>query len=142
MLGDALQLEAWADNDANAVAIGEHIFGNARDYDHFSSIVLGRTIGSAHYMHGILNRGHDGSAGEIGHITVDPGGRMCRCGRNGCLDTIAGASHCADRRARTAWRWMGCGSWKSLQFMVTVQPRICCAPRVKHSAQQLLRWSI
>jgi len=90
MIGDALQLDAWADNDANAVAIGEHIFGNARDYDHFSSIVLGRTIGSAHYMHGILYRGHDGSAGEIGHITVDPDGRMCHCGRNGCLDTIAG----------------------------------------------------
>jgi len=72
------------------VAIGAHIFGNARDYDHFSSIVLGRTIGSAHYMHGILYRGHDGSAGEIGHITVDPDGRMCHCGRNGCLDTIAG----------------------------------------------------
>jgi predicted NBD/HSP70 family sugar kinase len=90
MIGDELELQAWADNDANAVAIGEHIFGNARDYDHFTSIVLGRTIGSAHYMHGILYRGHDGSAGEIGHITVDPQGRVCRCGRNGCLDTIAG----------------------------------------------------
>jgi predicted NBD/HSP70 family sugar kinase len=90
MIGDELELKAWADNDANAVAIGEHIFGNARDYDHFTSIVLGRTIGSAHYMHGIPYRGHDGSAGEIGHITVDPQGRVCRCGRNGCLDTIAG----------------------------------------------------
>ena len=90
MIGDVLDLKTWADNDANAVAIGEHIFGNARDYDHFTSIVLGRTIGSAHYMHGILYRGHDGSAGEIGHITVDAQGRVCRCGRNGCLDTIAG----------------------------------------------------
>jgi predicted NBD/HSP70 family sugar kinase len=90
MISDVLELPAWADNDANGVAIGEHIFGNARDYDHFSSIVLGRTIGSAHYMHGILYRGHDGSAGEIGHITVDPQGPICRCGRNGCLDTIAG----------------------------------------------------
>jgi predicted NBD/HSP70 family sugar kinase len=41
-------------------------------------------------MHGILYRGHDGGAGEIGHITVDPQGRICRCGRNGCLETIAG----------------------------------------------------
>ena len=90
MIGDALKLQAWADNDANAVAIGEHIFGHARDYDHFTSIVLGRTIGSAHYMHGMLYRGHDSSAGEIGHITVDTQGRVCRCGRNGCLDTVAG----------------------------------------------------
>ena len=90
MIGDALQLPAWADNDANAVAVGDHIFGAARDYDHFSSIVLGRTIGSAHYMHGILYRGDDDSAGEIGHVTVDYKGLLCRCGRNGCLDTIAG----------------------------------------------------
>lgn len=92
IIGDALELQAWADNDANAIAIGEHIFGNAREYDHFSSIVLGRTIGSAHYMHGILYRGHDGSAGEIGHISMDPHGILCRCGRHGCLDTIAGGS--------------------------------------------------
>ena len=90
MVGKALRLPAWADNDANAIAMGDKIFGRAREYDNFSSIVLGRTIGSAHYMNGMLYRGHDGSAGEIGHITVDPNGTLCRCGRNGCLDTIAG----------------------------------------------------
>ena len=90
IIGKALRLPAWVDNDANAIAVGEKIFGRAREYDHFSSIVLGRTIGSAHYMHGLLYRGHDGSAGEIGHLTVDPQGSLCRCGRNGCLDTVAG----------------------------------------------------
>lgn len=90
IVGKALQLPAWVDNDANAIAVGEKIFGRAREYNHFSSIVLGRTIGSAHYMHGMLYRGHDGSAGEIGHVTVDPEGPVCRCGRNGCLDTAAG----------------------------------------------------
>ncbi len=86
----ALHIPAWIDNDANAVAVGEKFFGRARDLEHFSSIVLERTIGSAHYINGMLYRGHDGSAGEIGHITVDPKGVLCRCGRNGCLDTIAG----------------------------------------------------
>ena len=90
MIGKALRLQAWVDNDANAIAMGEKIFGRAREYDNFSIIVLGRTIGSAHYMNGMLYRGHDGSAGEIGHITVDPAGPLCRCGRNGCLDTFAG----------------------------------------------------
>lgn len=90
IVGKALRLPAWADNDANAVAVGEKIFGRAREFQNFSSIVLGRTIGSAHYMHGLLYRGHDGSAGEIGHITVDRGGLLCRCGRHGCLDTVAG----------------------------------------------------
>ena len=90
MIGAALRMRAWVDNDANAIAVGEKIFGRAREYDNFSSIVLGPTIGSAHYMNGLLYRGHDGSAGEIGHITMDPAGLPCRCGRNGCLDTIAG----------------------------------------------------
>jgi predicted NBD/HSP70 family sugar kinase len=90
MVAKALKLPAWADNDANAIAMGDKIFGRAREYDNFSSIVLGSTIGSAHYMNGMLYRGHDGSAGEIGHITVNPNGPLCRCGRNGCLDTVAG----------------------------------------------------
>ncbi len=92
MIGKALKLPAWVDNDANAVAVGEKFFGRARDCLNFTSIVLGRTIGSAHYMHGMLYRGHDGGAGEIGHITIDPNGALCRCGRNGCLETIAGGS--------------------------------------------------
>ena len=90
LIGKALKIPAWVDNDANAVAVGEKFFGRARDYLNFTSIVLGRTIGSAHYMHGMLYRGHDGGAGEIGHITIDPHGTLCRCGRKGCLDTIAG----------------------------------------------------
>lgn len=90
LMAKALRMPAWVDNDANAVAVGEKFFGKARDIEQFSSVVLGRTIGSAHYMHGMLYRGYDDSAGEIGHITVDPKGSLCRCGRFGCLDTIAG----------------------------------------------------
>ena len=101
LVSKALRIQAWVDNDANAVAMGEKTFGLAREYDNFSSIVLGRTIGSAHYMHGILYRGEDGSAGEIGHITMDPAGKPCRCGRNGCLDTISGA-HALEQDARDA----------------------------------------
>jgi predicted NBD/HSP70 family sugar kinase len=90
LITKALRLPAWVDNDANAVAVGEKFFGQAREFEHFSSIVLGRTIGSAHFVHGMLYRGHDDSAGEIGHITIDSKGALCRCGRNGCLDTVAG----------------------------------------------------
>jgi predicted NBD/HSP70 family sugar kinase len=90
LLAKALRIPAWVDNDANAIAVGEKFFGRARDMEHFSSIVLGRTIGSAHYMHGTLYRGSTDSAGEIGHIAVEPKGIPCRCGRYGCLDTVAG----------------------------------------------------
>jgi len=89
MISKAMQLPAWVENDANSVAIGEKLFGNGREYRHFTTIALDRTIGAAHYMHGMLYRGHDGGAGEIGHIIVDPNGPLCPCGRNGCLDTIS-----------------------------------------------------
>lgn len=101
LISKALRIPAWVDNDANAVAMGEKTFGGAREYDNFTSIILGRTIGSAHYMHGILYRGEDGSAGEIGHITVDQNGKPCRCGRNGCLDTVSGA-HALEEAAQAA----------------------------------------
>ncbi|MBS1823076.1 MAG: ROK family transcriptional regulator [Acidobacteria bacterium] len=90
LLAKALHLPVWIENDANAVAVGEKFFGRARSLKHFSSIILGPAIGSAHYINDMLYRGHDGSAGEIGHITIDPKGVLCRCGRRGCLDTIAG----------------------------------------------------
>ena len=92
LIGEGLGLPAWVDNDANAVAVGEKFFGHARDYQHFTSIILGRTIGAAHYMHDMLYRGYDGGAGEIGHITMNPNGTLCRCGRKGCLDTISGGA--------------------------------------------------
>jgi len=83
LMEKALRMPAWVDNDANAIAVGEKFFGRAREMENFTSIILGPTIGSAHYMHGTLYRGHDDSAGEIGHITIDPKGEICRCGRHG-----------------------------------------------------------
>lgn len=92
LMEKALRVPAWVDNDANAIAVGEKFFGRAREMENFTSIIMGPTIGSAHYMHGMLYRGHDDSAGEIGHITIAPRGDLCRCGRHGCLDTMAGAT--------------------------------------------------
>jgi predicted NBD/HSP70 family sugar kinase len=84
--------EAYVGNDANAVAIGEKLFGRARDLRHFSSLILGGNIGCAHYIEGNLYRGYDGGAGEIGHVTLDVNGPRCRCGKNGCLDMYAGGT--------------------------------------------------
>lgn len=100
-ISSGLRMSAWAENDANAVALGEKIFGLAREYDNFSSIILDRTVGSAHYMNGMLYRGHNGSAGEIGHITISANNLRCRCGREGCLDTVAG-SYAVLRAAKEA----------------------------------------
>lgn len=88
----ATGVEAYVGNDANAVAIGEKLFGRARDLRHFSSLILGGNIGCAHYIDGDLYRGYDGGAGEIGHVTLDVNGPRCRCGKNGCLDMFAGGT--------------------------------------------------
>jgi glucokinase len=78
-------------NDANAAAIGEMIYGGAQGMKDFIMITLGTGVGSGIVVNGSLVYGHDGFAGEIGHVLVDPLGRECGCGRRGCLETYASA---------------------------------------------------
>jgi len=76
-------------NDANAATIGEMIFGNAREIKDFIYITLGTGVGSGVVANGQLIYGHDGFAGEIGHFTAEENGRLCGCGRKGCLETYS-----------------------------------------------------
>lgn len=79
-------------NDANAAAIGEMLFGSAKGLKDFIIITLGTGLGSGIVVNGELIYGHDGFAGELGHVIVIPDGRECGCGRKGCLETYASAS--------------------------------------------------
>lgn len=79
-------------NDANAAAIGEMVFGGARGMKDFCVITLGTGLGSGLVVAGNLVYGHDGFAGELGHVNVFLNGRTCACGRKGCLETYASAS--------------------------------------------------
>jgi len=79
-------------NDANAAALGEMLFGAAKGMKNFIVITLGTGLGSGIVANGELIYGHDGFAGEIGHTIVDPDGRLCGCGRRGCLETYASAN--------------------------------------------------
>jgi predicted NBD/HSP70 family sugar kinase len=110
-------VDAYVGNDANAVAIGEKLFGRARDLRHFSSLILGGTIGCAHYIEGNLYRGYDGGAGEIGHITLDIQGPACPCGKNGCLDMLAGGTAML-RAAKTVG--LDCQTIRELEGLATV----------------------
>lgn len=78
-------------NDANAAALGEMQFGAARGMKDFIVITLGTGLGSGIVLNGALVYGSDGHAGEMGHMTAVPGGRLCNCGRKGCLETYASA---------------------------------------------------
>ncbi|HLP71569.1 MAG TPA: ROK family protein [Bacteroidales bacterium] len=79
-------------NDANAAALGEMIFGGAKGMKNFIILTLGTGLGSGIVIDGKVVYGHTAFAGELGHYTVVRGGRMCGCGRKGCLEVYASAS--------------------------------------------------
>ncbi len=79
-------------NDANAAALGEMIYGGAKDMKHFIVYTLGTGLGSGIVINGEVLYGYTGFAGEIGHTTMVPGGRDCGCGRQGCLETYVSAT--------------------------------------------------
>lgn len=79
-------------NDANAAAMGEKVFGAAKGMDNFMVITLGTGLGSGIVVNGDLLYGHDGFAGEVGHMIVRKSGRECGCGRKGCLETYVSAT--------------------------------------------------
>jgi len=103
-LGDLLKakfnLPVAVTNDANAAAIGEMTYGAARGMKDFIIITLGTGVGSGIVISGNVLYGHDGFAGELGHTTIRRiNGRLCGCGKKGCLETYASATGVA-RSAR------------------------------------------
>ncbi|MFW5831405.1 MAG: ROK family protein [Prolixibacteraceae bacterium] len=87
-----LDLKALAlTNDANAAAIGEMIYGGAKGMKNFVMFTLGTGVGSGVVVNGDLVYGHDGFAGECGHTTLVPGGRVCGCGALGHLEAYCSA---------------------------------------------------
>ena len=76
-------------NDANAGALAESLYGAARNCNHMVYVRLSAGIGAGIVTSGQLQLGGNGLAGEIGHLQVEPRGRVCRCGNRGCLETLA-----------------------------------------------------
>jgi glucokinase len=101
LFSDQLGIPVALTNDANAAAIGEMVYGVARGMKNFIVITLGTGVGSGIVVNGQLLYGHDGFAGELGHVTMVRGaeGRTCGCGRTGCLEAYCSATGVA-RTAR------------------------------------------
>lgn len=90
-------------NDANAAAVGEMAYGVAKGIKHFIMITLGTGVGSGIVINGEVVYGSDGFAGELGHTcAVRHNGRVCGCGKTGCLETYCSAMGVA----RTAREWL------------------------------------
>lgn len=85
-------VEVLMTNDANAATIGEMVYGNAKGMKDFVMITLGTGLGSGFVANGEMIYGHDGFAGEFGHVIVERNGRECGCGRRGCLEAYVSAT--------------------------------------------------
>ena len=100
LISDKFNLPCIITNDANAAALGEMAYGAAKGMKNFIMITLGTGVGSGIVINGQLVYGHDGFAGELGHVIMDRvNGRPCGCGRKGCLETYSSATGVA-RTAR------------------------------------------
>lgn len=115
-LSNALNVPVKVTNDANAAALGERMFGGAKDMSDFMVITLGTGLGSGIVVNGDLLYGHDGFAGEVGHIIMRPGGRECGCGRRGCLETYVSATGVKRTAYKMLAKHMGNSSLRDVPF--------------------------
>jgi glucokinase-like ROK family protein len=97
----ALGVPIFLDNDANMGTLGESRYGSGHGVENMAYIKLGTGIGGGMIMNGAIYRG-GGSAGEIGHVTIDADGPECACGNRGCLEALAGAGAIVEDASRGA----------------------------------------
>ncbi|MGD9564089.1 MAG: ROK family protein [Pyrinomonadaceae bacterium] len=88
----ALGIDVILENDANAAALGEYWLGASRGCISSICVTLGTGVGGGIILNGKLHSGPDGTAGEVGHMCVEPLGPRCGCGSNGCLEQFSSAS--------------------------------------------------
>lgn len=102
LIQENIHIKTTITNDANAAAIGEMMYGAAKGMKDFILVTLGTGLGSGFVSNGQMIYGHDGFAGELGHVIAVRNGRDCGCGRKGCLETYASATGIV----RTAEEWL------------------------------------
>ncbi len=94
-VGEAVGLSAFLINDARAFGLAELNMGAGRGASSMVGLTLGTGVGGVFAIDGRVHEGHDGTAGEIGHQTIDPDGPWCHCGNRGCLEAFARADQIA-----------------------------------------------
>jgi glucokinase len=95
-IGDALGLRAFLINDARAFGLAELRLGAGRGASSMIGLTLGTGVGGVIVVDGHVHQGHDGTAGEIGHQTIEPDGPWCNCGNRGCLEAFVRADRIAE----------------------------------------------
>ena len=93
IISKEFDIDCHVENDANAAAIGEMIFGTGKRYNSFVMITLGTGVGGGIILNRKLYRGEIGAAGEVGHITINYNGPRCNCGSYGCIEAYVGNNY-------------------------------------------------
>ena len=145
MLRDRLGLAVALGNDAHVTAIGERVYGSAHGMKNFIVISLGHGgVGSCFFSQGNPHLGASGSAGEVGHICVEDGGRRCGCGRKGCLEEYASKRGIAQTAREVMAESEEPSLMRSLDDLTPEAIGLCCdrgdvlAKEVYHRTGQML----
>ena len=115
MLKELFPCPVYGENDAKAAAWGEYLAGAGRGSRSMTAVTLGTGVGGGIILNGKILEGHNGSAGELGHMVIHQNGRPCTCGRRGCLEAYASATALVSRakeameHCETSMLWNLCG---------------------------------
>lgn len=111
LIAEHIHVPVWLDDDTNAFALAQNLFGLARQNRTASVLAIGAGISCSNIINGNVHRGANGIAGKLGHIQIDPNGSICECGKRGCLQTF-----CSEPAIVQQWRELKCRSGDVTRF--------------------------
>ncbi len=139
MLQSKLHIPVFIENDVNTLTLTERWFGPGQGVDHFLTVTVGRGVGLGIVANGQFYRGQTGGAGEFGHITIDPDGPQCACGKRGCLEAYIGDPGLIRSAQEAAARGELPTSVKDVdELLVLAQNGDPCAARIFGEAGRIL----
>jgi glucokinase len=132
LVGLPIDVPVFADNDARVALAGEMVWGAAKGYENVIMLTLGAGVGGAVIANGQLLRGHNGMAGYLGHLTLDPNGLPCSCGNRGCLETVFSARAMEGE----AWSAVHRGCPSTLTRLFREQPQLATCRTIFQAASE------
>jgi glucokinase-like ROK family protein len=146
ILADWFTLPVYVENEANAAALGEYYFGVARGIENTIYLSAGIGLGAGVMIGGKLFRGSRGYASEVGHMTIQPDGELCACGKRGCWETLVGpravvrrVQHSLQAGVQTMMGAIAGGDFRGITFEIVVQAAAAGDPPALSALDQVGR---
>jgi len=139
MLQSKLHIPVYIENDVNTLTLTERWFGPGQGVDNFLTVTVGRGVGLGIVANGQFYRGQFGGAGEFGHITINPDGPVCACGKRGCLEAYIGDPGLIRSAQEAAIRGELSAPVQDVDELLSLaQMGDACAVRIFHEAGRIL----